>query len=160
MTRPIPDALKLMRGTQRADRPDATARKRKQPARGASSPVMPRGLAGQRHAARCWRLIADQLGDQLRPVDTIALHVLSLHYQAVVDAAAELAETGATLPDRVGSSKRSPAGVIFLQHSDRLLRYLTEFAGTPRRAGLVEGTDDEESVEDLVARLFMGDLDD
>ncbi len=116
-------------------------------------------MAGQRHAARCWRLVADQLGDQLRPVDAIALHVASLHYQAAVDAAAELAETGATLPDRVGSSKRSPAGVVFLQNSDRLLRYLCEFAATPRRAGLVEETAGE-SVEGWVERLFMGDPDD
>lgn len=114
---------------------------------------MPAGLANNKPAARAWRLIAAELGDRLRLVDGLSLHLLALHYGAAIDAAEALASEGPIVRDHAhGGNKRHPGAVIFSQHADRAARLLVEFGCTPRSRAAMGG--DEDEVPDLIDILF------
>lgn len=151
MPRAESDRIKYLRGTARADR-------RRPGMRGAAGVGrMPAGLANHKPAARAWRLIAAELGDRLRPVDSLALHLLAMHYGAAVDAAEALASEGPITRDTAhGGNKRNPAAVIFSQHSDRAARLLVEFGGTPRSRAVF--FDDEEAPGPSLVELLFQDV--
>ena len=143
------ESLKAMRGTARADR-------RRPGMRGAAGVGrMPAGMANNKPAARAWRLIAAELGDRLRPVDGLALHLLALHYGAAIDAAEALIEAGPVSTDaaHVGI-KKNPAAVVMAQHSDRAARLLVEFGATPRSRSAFFAGDEDQDRPSLVDLLF------
>lgn len=143
MPRLVSDRVKQLRGTARPDR--------QRPATAGGGVRMPAGLRANKPAARAWRLIAAELGDRLRPVDGLGLHLLALHYGAAIAAAEELAAAGPVAKDAAhGGDKRNPAGVLFLQNSDRAIRLLREFGATPTAAALLPLNDAGPSIADLL----------
>lgn len=115
---------------------------------------MPIGLNQNKHAARVWRLLAAELGAQLRPVDGLALTLLAWHFAVAIEAAAELSQDGATADDRVhGGVKRHPANLTFRQHSGAALVLLREFGCTPASRSVIPPDDDGESLHDMLRAM-------
>ena len=138
-----------MRGTARADR-------RRPGMRGAAGVGrMPAGMTNNKPAARAWRLIASELGDRLRPVDGLALHLLALHYGAAIEAAEALIEGGPVSKDIAhGGDKKNPAVQVFTQNSDRAARLLVEYGATPRSRAAFFAGDEDQDMPSLVDLLF------
>lgn len=140
---------KELAGTTRADRTRVSVA-------GGGVGRMPTGLGKFKVASRMWRLLAEELGEELRPADGPALQLLSLHLGLAIEAAGELAEVGATVPDTAhGGVKRNPAAMVMLQHSAAAVSLLKEMGATPksRPAGAGER---EDSLVDMLSVLTTG----
>jgi hypothetical protein len=151
MVKRKPDDEKKLAGTFRPDR--AMPKQRA----GVGVGRMPVGLNQFKPAARLWRLLAAELGDQLRPADGPALQLLCWHFGLAMEAMKHLAEVGPTVPDLVhGGVKKNPSGTILLQNSAAATALMREFGLTPksRIVGVADGH--SVSLQDMLAVLSTG----
>lgn len=140
---------KALAGTRRADRAQP------RPA-GSGVGRVPNGLGQFKEAARLWRLLAGELGEELRAADAPALQLACLHFQFAMDAAAELQAQGATVVDTAhGGVKRNPAGMVMLQHSTAAVALLKEMGATPKSRPVGAGGR-EDSLSDMLSMLTTG----
>lgn len=144
------EAEKQLAGTARADRRPNAA--------GGGVGSMPYGLGQHRHAARLWRALANELGEELRPADAAAMHIACLHYQMAMDAMAELSEAGSVIVADTahGGIRRNPAQMVMLQHSQALLATLKELGATPKSRPAGAGQR-EDTLAEMLSLMTHGD---
>jgi P27 family predicted phage terminase small subunit len=117
---------------------------------------VPNGLGQFKQAASLWRLLASELGEELRPADAPALQLLCLHYQFAMDAATELQEQGPVVEDAAhGGVKRNPAGMVMLQHASAAVALLKELGATPKSRPANAGPA-EETLSDMLSLMTAG----
>lgn len=143
------EAEKTLAGTARADR-------RRRPVGGDGVPPMPRGLGQDKHAARAWRLVAQELAGVVAPVDGVALWLLVKHVSYAMQAAEQLEADGLMVDDRRhgGQMVKHPAMQTFLWNSDRAAALLKSFGATPAGRAALGGDFTGDDVPTLEEVLF------
>lgn len=151
MARRETEEAKRLRGTFRQDR--ATAAAGSSPA--GDPPKMPRGMGQDKEAAKLWRLIVENMGPALSPVDAAALGLAARHYSIALAAYDQLQSEGLVTEDRAhgGDLRKSPAAQIWKDNSAAAVAILRQFGATPKdRATLPAETDEGETLFDYLQR--------
>lgn len=136
--RPVPNVIKMLRGTDQPCRIN-----KKEPKPKSDNIAMPAGMSKQ--AQKHWDLVSKQLKEAgiLTNLDVHALEIYCESYALWKDATDKINTHGAVVKGNNGFPVRSPYLMVAQRGFDQMRTMLTEFGMTPSSRTRVNSTDEK-----------------